>query len=167
MRVRDAMNPKVVHIAPGEPLAELERVLLAERLGGLPVVEHGRLVGVVSRSDIVRVLGSETALAEAQADFYREYHDDPFAPSERAAREAEAEQEAAAEQVARRMTHLRVRDAMTPDVVRVEADAPVRDAAARMVERGVHRLVVTERDRLVGVLSALDLVRLVAEGRLG
>jgi CBS domain-containing protein len=166
MRVRDAMQTRVVSIGPDETLAELERLLVEKRLGGLPVVERERLVGVASRADILRVLGVERAIAEAQADFYREFHDDPFAPSERAAREEAAQREGIEEQIARRMAALRVRDAMTPEVVAVEADAPLREAAARMAERRIHRVVVTEQGRLAGVLSASDLVRLVAEGRL-
>lgn len=167
MLVRDAMAPRrVVHIGPDESLAELERMLLAERLGGLPVVERGRLVGVVSRSDIVRVLGAERALAEAQADFYREFHDDPFAPSERAAREEAGQREGIEGQIAQRMAALRVRDAMTADVVSVPADAALREAAARMTERRIHRVVVTDGDRLAGVLTALDVVGAVADGRL-
>jgi len=167
MQVRDAMNADVVRIGPDETLAELERVLLEARLGGLPVVERGRLVGIVSRSDILRLLGAERAIAEAQADFYREFHDDPFAPSEHAAREEAEQREGIEQQIAQRMATLRVRDAMTAEVVTVEAEAPLRDAAARMAERGLHRLVVTDQGRLAGVLGALDLVRLVAEGRLG
>jgi CBS domain-containing protein len=162
MRARDAMTSDVVHIGADEPLGELERLLLAERLGGVPVLEGGRLVGVVSRSDLLRVLGAERALAEAQSDFYREFHEDPSAPSERAARELEE----TAAQVARRMERLRVRDAMTLTVECVDADAPLREVAERMVARRIHRVVVTEGDRLAGIVSALDLVRLVADGSL-
>ena len=166
MRVREAMQPEVVSIGPDQSLAELERLLVEKRLGGLPVVERGRLVGVASRSDILRLLGVERAIAEAQADVYREFYDDPFAPSERAAREEAEQREVIEGQIARRMAALRVRDAMTTDVVSVEADAPLREAASRMAERRIHRVVVTDQGGLAGVLSASDLVRLVAEGRL-
>lgn len=166
MQVRDAMRPQPIQIGPEATLAELERVLLAERVGGLPVVEGGRLVGVVSRSDILRRLGVERAVAEAQADFYREFHDDPFAPSARAAREDAEQREGIEQQIAQRMASLRVRDAMTPEVVAVDADAPLRDAAAVMAERRIHRVIVTEDGRLAGLLSALDVVRLVAAGQL-
>jgi CBS domain-containing protein len=36
-----------------------------------------------------------------------------------------------------------------------------------MAERRIHRVVVTDQGRLAGVVAALDVVRLVAEGRLG
>lgn len=166
MQIRDVMTAHVVHIEPGETLAELERLLLSERLGGVPVVERERLVGVVSRSDILRVLGAERAIAEAQADVYREFFDDPFAPSERATREEAEQSDAIAQQIAQRMTTLRVRDAMTPDVVAVEADLSLQEAAATMAARRIHRLIVTDGGRLAGIVSALDIVRLVGEGRL-
>jgi CBS domain-containing protein len=167
MVVREAMQADVVSIGPDQSLAELERVLVARRLGGLPVVEREQVVGVVSRADILRLLGVERAIAEAQADFYREFHDDPFAPSERAAREEAEQREGIEEQIAHRMATLRVRDAMTAEVVSVDAGAGLREAAASMAERRIHRLVVTDGGRLAGVLSALDVVRLVGEGRLG
>lgn len=166
MQVRDAMNPEVVHIGPDATLSELERLLLAERLGGVPVVTRGQLVGVVSRSDILRALGTERAIAEAQADVYREFYDDPFAPSEHAAREEEERSEAIEQQIAARMALLHVRDAMTPEVVAVAAETPLREAAATMAARRIHRLLVTDAGRLVGILSALDVVRLVGDGRL-
>jgi CBS domain-containing protein len=41
----------------------------------------------------------------------------------------------------------------------VQADAPLESAAALMVERQVHHLLVLSGDRLVGVVSSLDLVK--------
>jgi CBS domain-containing protein len=166
MKARDVMISEVVHIGPDASLAELERLLLSARLGGVPVVERGRLIGVVSRSDILRSLGTERAIAEAQADVYREFYDDPFAPSEHAAREEAEQSEAIEQQIAQRMVRLRVRDAMTRDVVAVDADTPLTEAAATMAGRRIHRLLVTDGGRLAGLISALDVVRLVGDGRL-
>jgi len=167
LRARDAMNREVRHIAPDESLAELEQRLLAERIGGVPVVEQGRLVGIVSRSDVVRVLASEQAMADSVGDFYREFQEDPFAAGARVARAAAEDPERSAEQVAHRLAGLCVRDAMVTDVVSVDADAPLREVAEQLVEHRIHRLVVTEGDRLAGIVTTLDLARLIAEGRLG
>ena len=65
------------------------------------------------------------------------------------------------------MEALRVRDVMNTDVVTVEPDTPLEEVARRLVERHVHRVPVVERGRLLGVVAALDFVRLVAGGRLG
>jgi CBS domain-containing protein len=68
--------------------------------------------------------------------------------------------------VAERFEHLRVRDVMIRDVIHVAPDAPLREAARRMTESRVHRVLVIESGALVGLLSALDLVRLLADGAL-
>jgi CBS domain-containing protein len=53
---------------------------------------------------------------------------------------------------------------MTAPSVTVEADAPLVEAAARMEEHHVHRLVVVEPEggRPIGILSTSDIVRAVA-----
>ena len=51
-----------------------------------------------------------------------------------------------------------------PKVITVEASASVEDAASKMLDEEVHRLVVTNGKKMVGVLSAFDFVKLVAEG---
>ena len=58
---------------------------------------------------------------------------------------------------------------MTAPGLTVDADAPLTDAAARMKEHRVHRLVVVESKdgHPIGILSTTDLVRAVAAGAVG
>jgi CBS domain-containing protein len=49
---------------------------------------------------------------------------------------------------------------MTTDVVTARPDEDIRTVARRMLERGVKRLPVVEGDRLVGIVSRHDLLRL-------
>ncbi len=59
----------------------------------------------------------------------------------------------------------RVSDVMTRDVVCIERDAPLREAACLLAAAGVSGLpVVDEHGRAVGVLSQTDIVGAVAEG---
>jgi CBS domain-containing protein len=50
---------------------------------------------------------------------------------------------------------------MTTPVATIEADAPATEAAARMRAERIHRLVVTEHERGIGVISVSDLVRVL------
>jgi CBS domain-containing protein len=68
----------------------------------------------------------------------------------------------ASEQVATKV----VRDIMTAEILAVSGDRTVREVAQMMVTRGVHRLLVTEGGRLLGLVTTLDLVRAIAEGRI-
>jgi CBS domain-containing protein len=52
-----------------------------------------------------------------------------------------------------------VGEIMTAPLVTIDAAAPLIDAARRMVEKQVKRLVVTEHDRIIGIVSQTDLVQ--------
>jgi CBS domain-containing protein len=53
------MTPDPVTIEPGATVAEAARVIARRRHNRLPVVEHGRLVGVVTRLDVLEALTRE------------------------------------------------------------------------------------------------------------
>ncbi len=153
--IADIMQKKVKTIAPDKTLPELERELLRWRIGAMPVVERGgKLVGIVSRSDVVRQLCLERSLGEAMADAYRDQTDASFA--------AQSESSIAVE-VGQRMERLCVRDVMVRDVLTVAPDLPVAKAAQLLIEKRIHRLPVVENGKLVGIVSSLDFTRIVAE----
>ena len=52
-QVRDVMTPSVRTASPGQSLAEAAEVMKAEDVGSVPVVEEGRLVGILTDRDIV------------------------------------------------------------------------------------------------------------------
>lgn len=163
MRVRQVMTTRVRTVEPDMTLAELERFLTEEGLSGAPVVEHGQLCGVVTRSDIVKQISVGRALAESALDFYRDFTGigGPV-PGDELPREAERE----ALGVAERLRDEHVRDAMVEHVISVAPDASVAEAAQLMVEHSVHRVLVVDDGRPVGIVTTLDLARLIAEGRL-
>jgi tRNA nucleotidyltransferase (CCA-adding enzyme) len=51
--VHDYMNPGVVHVAPDEPIEKVLRVTIEGRQRIVPVIDDGRIVGVISRSDLL------------------------------------------------------------------------------------------------------------------
>jgi CBS domain-containing protein len=55
-RVADAMTATVVSIAPDTPLDEIVRLMESRHVKRLPVVARDRLVGIVTRRDLVRAL---------------------------------------------------------------------------------------------------------------
>jgi signal-transduction protein with cAMP-binding, CBS, and nucleotidyltransferase domain len=59
-----------------------------------------------------------------------------------------------------------VGEAMTPSLCSVAPFVDIYTAAEYMVRAGVHRLIVLDDGRVVGVLSSMDIVRAVAQQRL-
>ncbi len=58
LRVRDAMTSKVITVAPQTTMAEFREVLRANRISGTPVVEGGRMVGIISIEDLIKALAA-------------------------------------------------------------------------------------------------------------
>ncbi len=56
MCVRDVMTTPVISVHPHEDVEEAARKMSARRIRRLPVVEDGKLVGVVTENDILRLL---------------------------------------------------------------------------------------------------------------
>lgn len=56
LRVKDAMTWGVVTIRPDASVAEAGAVMFERRIGGLPVCENGKLVGIVTERDIFKTL---------------------------------------------------------------------------------------------------------------
>jgi CBS domain-containing protein len=54
--VRDIMTRQVLCVAPGQPLAEVASLMSNKDVDRVPVVREGRLVGFLTRGDIVRKL---------------------------------------------------------------------------------------------------------------
>jgi CBS domain-containing protein len=147
------MQSDVVTVTEGTSLGEVGRLLLERRVSGVPVVDgQNRPVGIVSLTDIVdstvnenRQFGDEKlyyrSMARAANGVGRGFHVDASLD--------------AAETV------------MTPLVLRIDARASVVAAARVMAQERVHRLIVVDGEKMVGIITSMDIVRAVAAGRVG
>lgn len=57
--VKGFMTTSVLSVTPDTPVAEVQRLMVEHDIGRLPVIEDQRLVGIVSRTDILRTLHGE------------------------------------------------------------------------------------------------------------
>ena len=58
LRVEQAMTENVITVSPSTTMAEFGEVLRTNRISGAPVVEAGRMVGIVSTEDLIKSLQS-------------------------------------------------------------------------------------------------------------
>jgi CBS domain-containing protein len=54
VEVGEVMTRNVVTVGPDTDLNEVARTMLERKIGGLPVVEHGQLLGIITESDIFK-----------------------------------------------------------------------------------------------------------------
>jgi CBS-domain-containing membrane protein len=75
VRVRDIMTAEVVTLAASTSVEDAARSLTFHQVGGAPVLDHGRIVGVVSKSDLVdprhRTGGGQPAVREVMTKVVR------------------------------------------------------------------------------------------------
>ena len=64
---RQIMTPDPITIAPGTAVQDAARRMLSDRVSALPVVQDGRLVGIVTETDLLRVLSDLPAQASVTA----------------------------------------------------------------------------------------------------
>ena len=147
--VKDVMNPDIMTVTDDMTTEDLARYLTEREISGAPVVDsQGHLIGVVSMTDIGRQMAEPSDFAVSrQSDFYQDTADEM--PLEGFG-ERYVEERA-----------VRVRDVMTPLVHQVPATAAVVDAARIMIEHHIHRLVVTDGKEPVGIITSMDLLRVV------
>ena len=138
--VRELMNHRLMTVSPTDSLRDLVDFLRENRIHGALVREAGRLVGVVSATDVLVFLSDEAV--EPEYGFSHLFADDGELTAPLAPHLAEAN----------------VEEIMTPAVFLIDAGATVGEAARVMKERGVQRLAVVQGDEAVGVVSVTDLV---------
>jgi CBS domain-containing protein len=147
------MNEDVRTVHPQMTVPDLERAFVTHKVGGFPVVEGDRLLGVVSRSDIVRMLDVERVLEDQISDYHRAWG--PVDDS--------ALQGGIGARIGARMEGRIVADVMIQRVLTCSPDQDVAEVAALLAREEIHRLPVSDAGRLVGIVTSMDLVRLIAE----
>ena len=58
LRIRDAMTKEIITISPDKNIKDLRNLLKENRISGVPVVNGGDLVGVISIEDLIKALAN-------------------------------------------------------------------------------------------------------------
>jgi CBS-domain-containing membrane protein len=125
------MTTDVKTIGRNDELTIADDIMKMKRLRHLPVVEEGRLVGMLTQRDLFHAALS-TALnfgEKAQKGFLKT---------------------------------VVAKEVMTDEVLTIDPDADVKEAARLMIEHKIGCLPVVESGKLVGLVTETDLLRIVA-----
>jgi CBS domain-containing protein len=146
------MIDQVLTVRPDMTVHELAVFLTENQISGAPVVDPtGRLVGVVSVTDIAETYAEGEERMEAEGGSH---------PSWRGAANPEDLRGMHVEGGG-----LLVEDIMTPAAFSVQEDTPASQLARTMIAGRIHRLLVVREHRVVGIVTSLDLLRILSEGR--
>ena len=131
MRVREWMRLPVISVRPRDSTAHARAIMEQHRVNQLPVCEGPRLVGIVTDRDLRDAFPS---LAESTG-----------APSRRRPKSTDP-------------TAIPVEDVMTRDILTVEPDTPLADAARLLRRERIGALPVVAGGHAVGILARSDLL---------
>ena len=185
LRLKDIMTTDVVTVTPQTSLRDAMELLASRHVGGAPVVSGNKLVGVISAYDLLSFAAS-TPGAPAEATENVEWGS--FADANETDRAIDREDvpgatyfsdmwDDAGAGVRERMAMVEgpewnvleshdVSEAMTRPLITLPSDADVTVAADVMRRNGIHRVLVVDGHTMVGIVSALDIVRAVADHKL-
>lgn len=176
--VRDIMATDVVSVAPDTSVRQLVRLMADEEISGAPVVDAaGTPVGVVSATDVLRLAADDVEIAVPPRGRTGEESPEPVETGDEEydlihyfwsvgspQRPAELDFQELPETALDEVT---VGEIMTSAVFDISPDASVAELAAFLLRGRIHRAVVVEDHRLVGIVTAFDVLRAVAEDDAG
>ena len=159
IKARDLMSSDVVCLSPSDSIRDAVRLLEEYRISGAPVVDPvGKLVGVLSLRDIARAEHMSESWIDCAAPLPRE-------ASGASSSEVDFDENypILEDYDVHALGQATVSDWMTNKVVSVGPKTSLRLLCQVMARDAIHRLFVVEDGHLVGVISTLDVVRLLAE----
>lgn len=130
MKVKDLMKTKVLTVSPADRVDKVFYLINFENIRHLPVVEKGKVIGMVSDRDLKKVMGS---LKTARSVVRKTETIVTIRPR-------------AVETIMRR------------GVVTISPDAEASEAAAIMAKRKIGALPVVSKEKLVGIITTIDLL---------
>jgi CBS domain-containing protein len=143
-KAKDIMTVEPVCVEPGTTIRELARVFEENEISGAPVVnQEGRVVGVVTKTDLIRRCSEGTNdvppayLFEVLSEQGSEEDSSDIIPEPLVC----------------------VDDFMTEDPLMVDAEVSVSVVARLMYDKRVHRVIVADQDRFpIGIITSMDLL---------
>ncbi len=135
MQARDVMTHEVVTVGPATSATDAAGVMAERGFAALPVVDADRrLVGIVAEADVLR----DRLPQDPRLHLRHEQGTPRAAPGPL------------------------VRDVMTEVVRTVESTADLADIARLLVDERLRSVPVLDRDRLIGIVSRRDVLRVLA-----
>jgi len=148
MLAKDVMTKDVITVRPEEKVENAARILLDNKISGIPVVdEHNHVLGIITEKDLM------IKASELKVPFYLTLFDSIIFLENPIRFNNDLKKYAASD----------VKEAMTDKVYSVEEDTPVTDVVAIMQKRRINRVPVLRHGKLIGIISRNDILKAMVD----
>ena len=132
MLVGERMSHPVITVPPEMPIQEALSLFRSEHIRRAPVVKGGKMIGIVSESDLLNASpSSATTLSVWELNYL--------------------------------LSKITVEKVMRKDVLTVDSDCPIEEAARIMADNKVGGLPVMDGKKVVGIITETDLFKIFLE----
>jgi len=157
---RELMRSPVITLPEDATIAEALAIFEDEDISGLPIVDDaGSPVGVLTQHDVARA----DHLRKDRIETGRDWSFGKTEETNEAGEEQEAEILAREDYSPSMMGRDTVSDWMTPRIITSLPDVPLKKLCEIMRRESIHRVLIVERLKLVGIVTSSDIVRWLAE----
>jgi len=148
MLAKDIMTKDVITVRPEEKVENAARILLDNKISGIPVVdEYNHVIGIVTEKDLM------IKATELRVPFYITLFDSIIY----------LENPIRFNNDLKKYTATDVKEAMTDKVYSVEEDSSVNEIVAIMQKHKVNRVPVLRHGKLIGIISRNDILKALVE----
>lgn len=138
--VKDIMTTDLLTAKENTQIRDLIKIFANNKISGIPVLDQeGYLSGVVSITDIIR---QESSHSFYLATTFNNYELDLMEDA--------------------KFFDQPISSIMSNDLYTIEPDASIAKMAKIMYDKKIHRLLVTEYDKLIGIVTTFDILKLLA-----
>ncbi|HYN44805.1 MAG TPA: CBS domain-containing protein [Candidatus Limnocylindrales bacterium] len=150
MKIKDVMNKDVIICKPDDTLGNLADLLKKNHISGLPVVDKGKVVGLVSETDLLKLFKIP------------EISNELWLPSPFEIIEIPIRNLVKIEETKKAFENIKlqpVKDIMTKTIHAISPQDDLEDASKMMVRYNVNRLPVIDNGKLVGIVARRDILK--------
>ena len=182
LRLSEIMTKDLITVPAEMSVRDALSLFASRHITGAPVVSQGKLVGVVSLTDLAETAASSSATPTGRPDDqgeWGEWDEEPEGPEgteppsaffselwDYACAEGSERMRVAQGPEWSALDETSVSEAMTRNILALSPSTSVEHAADFMRSSGIHRVLVMHGDQLVGIVSTSDITNAVADHKL-
>ncbi len=142
LKVSDVMTKNVVSVIDSMTIEQVASIFNKRRITGVPVINYHskQPIGIISMSDIISHIFDDGFVSTFPIEGNNMFQQDTLAILDKP-----------------------ISELMHTEIIEISTDTTVKDACNLMIENDIHRVLVTQNNKVKGIFTSFDAVRILAK----